>query len=883
MSSRRTNRDPALTLKSMPPRAVRSFLDRERLRLERFERGGARVAALFAPAGFGKTAQLVQWRREALARGAVVLWFSVDSRDEPLRLVQGLSECTRAACGKRGFDDSFLDWISRCTDPREAIIGWLAEVADVSVDVLLLLDDVESMPAAARMQVLVPLLGNAPPNLGIALAARGSTALLASDVLSSLAVARVTAADLRFRLDETVAVLSAALGARCSADAAVRLHEITEGWPLGVQLAIGALARGGDLESLVAAVSSDIQRFFVDAVIDRQSTPAVQLLVRSARFDLLHPQLCAEVLADATAAGELMRLQEETPLLLRTEGESWMRLHPLAREVLQERLARLPPGELQALSRKASAWYADRELFEEAADQAFLAGDMREALSLVERSTMHMTVQGRSTAVLSWYDRLSPGALCERPVFWIPAAWALAMSDRHAEVAPLLEMIRSQPGLDQGTEFEAALIGTTAASFADRFDLAQRSLEPWSEPLPRTRPDLVPVYVDALAHQATLRGQPDQARLMLARIGRLDRAQAYSPVSYGFVAFGIGLAWLWEGRATLAEEVLQSALVMAEEDLGRHHPMACMLAALCAQACSEIGRDDEATALLAGRTDTLERFGLPDALMAAYRTLARIEERAGRQNRSLALLEALRAIGRSREMIRLQVLAQAEIVRLHARNGRAVMACSTSVELDALVDERRVPMPDGFMRWLNLRARLARAQALLAHEGGSALPRAPLLHLQNSAESAVDLAAALKRTGDLVEARLLLADALRRSGSVDAGSMQQEAISLGLGEGMLQLLRDYGVSGESPGAASTDDDGVVARRPGVRGANLLTVKEREVLSLLERKLSNKEIAAALSVSEETIKWHVKNLFGKLDAANRRHAVARARLLGLIDA
>lgn len=882
MSSRRTSRDPALTLKSMAPRAVHGFLDRERLRLERIKRGATHVAALLAPAGFGKTAQLVQWRREALSRGAVVLWFSVDSRDEPLRLVQGLSECAKAACGKHGFDHAFLDWISRRTDPGEAITGWLAEVAELSVDVLLLLDDVESMPAAARTQVLVPLLENAPPNLGIALAARGSAALLASGVLSSPAVARVTSADLRFRLDETVAVLSAALGTRCRADAAVRLHEITEGWPLGVQLAIGALARGGDLESLVATVSSDIQRFFVDAVIDRQSPHAMQLLVRSARFDLLHPQLCAEVLADPAAAGELMRLQEETPLLLLAEGESWMRLHPLAREVLKERLEQLPSGELQALSRKASAWYAARGLFEEAADQAFLAGDMREALSLVERSTTHMTVQGRSTAVLSWHDRLSPGELRERPAFWIPAAWALAMSDRNAEVAPLLEMIRSQPALDPETEFEAALIGTTAASFADRFDLAERCLEPWSEPLPRTRPDLVPVHVDALAHQATLRGQPDQARLMLARVGRLERAQAYSPVSYGFVAFGIGLAYLWEGRATLADEVLQPALMSAEEGLGRHHPMACMLAALCAQACSEIGRDDEATALLAGRVDTLERFGLPDALMAAYRTLARIEERAGRQNRSLALLEALRAIGRSREMIRLQVLAQAEIVRLHARNGRAVIACSTSVDLDALVHERRVPVSDGLMPWLNLRARLAGAQALLAHEGGLALPYGPLLRARNSAESAIDLASALKRNGDLVEARLLLADALRRSGSADARSMQQEAISLGVGEGMLQLLRDYRVIGEAPGVASTDEDGIAARGPGVRGASVLTSKEREVLALLERKLSNKEIAAAMSVSEETIKWHVKNLFGKLDAANRRHAVARARMLGLID-
>jgi LuxR family maltose regulon positive regulatory protein len=68
----------------------------------------------------------------------------------------------------------------------------------------------------------------------------------------------------------------------------------------------------------------------------------------------------------------------------------------------------------------------------------------------------------------------------------------------------------------------------------------------------------------------------------------------------------------------------------------------------------------------------------------------------------------------------------------------------------------------------------------------------------------------------------------------------------------------------------------------VRGKGLLTLKEREVLTLLNSKLSNKEIALALSISEETVKWHMKNLFLKLHAASRKHAIARARLLGLVD-
>ena len=54
-----------------------------------------------------------------------------------------------------------------------------------------------------------------------------------------------------------------------------------------------------------------------------------------------------------------------------------------------------------------------------------------------------------------------------------------------------------------------------------------------------------------------------------------------------------------------------------------------------------------------------------------------------------------------------------------------------------------------------------------------------------------------------------------------------------------------------------------------------------MLRLLGSGLSNKHIARALEVSDETVKWHLKNLFLKLSAGSRKHAVDRARLLGLL--
>jgi DNA-binding NarL/FixJ family response regulator len=62
----------------------------------------------------------------------------------------------------------------------------------------------------------------------------------------------------------------------------------------------------------------------------------------------------------------------------------------------------------------------------------------------------------------------------------------------------------------------------------------------------------------------------------------------------------------------------------------------------------------------------------------------------------------------------------------------------------------------------------------------------------------------------------------------------------------------------------------------------LTSRELEVLSLLALGLSNKEIAAKLSISETTVKSHMRGIFGKLNVLSRTGAVTEASRRGLIQ-
>jgi DNA-binding NarL/FixJ family response regulator len=62
----------------------------------------------------------------------------------------------------------------------------------------------------------------------------------------------------------------------------------------------------------------------------------------------------------------------------------------------------------------------------------------------------------------------------------------------------------------------------------------------------------------------------------------------------------------------------------------------------------------------------------------------------------------------------------------------------------------------------------------------------------------------------------------------------------------------------------------------------LSAREREVLALLGRGLSNKLIARELHISEHTVKFHVSSLYAKLRVSNRAEAVSQGARRGLIS-
>ena len=317
-----------------------------------------------------------------------------------------------------------------------------------------------------------------------------------------------------------------------------------------------------------------------------------------------------------------------------------------------------------------------------------------------------------------------------------------------------------------------------------------------------------------------------------------------------------------------------------------------MVAAVLAAATWERNEPDEAGALLANRLDVLERSGLAEMVLVGYQTMARIAGAEGAEHRALELLGAMDAVGVTRGLPRLRIASLSDQVRLHARRFRAETCRELCAQIDARLAEAEA-----------LHGPIWRRNVMLLREVALAYSAIAAQEWRRAAEilARADVMAQGEKLGRLhIELLGLRAWALDRCGEKSL-PLLREAVDLAATYGLLRVLGDAHpalgdwVRGSLPDAAGPGPDGpapmAASRRapppsPAVPEARatpsmVLTPKEREVLQLLERNLSNKEIGLAMQVGEETIKWHMKNLFIKLDAGTRKQVVQRARIQGLL--
>lgn len=868
---------PLINTKLYRPPVAGDFVPRVR-RVNQLNSKKRPLTLVSAPPGFGKSTLLSAW----LAEGSIAnAWLSLDNNDNDPAVflayfVAALQTIVPDACPQSAIH------ARASTLPALPLLAatLINEIAALEREFVLVLDDYHLIHEQTVHALLAKLLEYPPPNMRLVLATRRDPALPLVQLRAKSKLAELRAEDLRFTEEETAVYLQSARVKAISDGAVARLGQQTEGWIAGLHLAVLSLRNSSDPEAFVEALPRNryIMDYLLEEVLLQQPQEMQDNLLKTAALDRFCASLIQAVCENEHASRLLPWLEENNLFLvaLDQEGE-WFRYHHLFQELLS-RLLLARGGEvlLKALHGRASAWFGEQRLVEEAIKHALAADDVTAAVGWVARYRHEALNREQWPRLRRWLRHFAPEVIDNNPDLLLAQAWTVQNEFRLAATMQLVERVESL--------------------------------------LPSGAADTLLAEISALrSEQGYWDGDADRA------LQWAQRALALAPATHlqirGFALLYLGGGYQMRGDATKSRHLFGDAL---EANRGQVNTLTTRLligTAFVASFCGDLERMAQAARqlLAVGQQERL----IPSIGWANYFLGA-----VAYQNNDLAAAQKhFAAIYDYRYTMHLLASAQNSfgLARVLQAQGEPEAAEEVvAAMLRQAIETNNVPLitqTQAFSaRLALLQGRLDDAEAWAAEAsadrplGALVFPEHPLFILalvclaQNTAPGRKEAAKVLQRlraqatrthnTARLIEitaAQALLLDAQGKERL--ALEKASAAVSLAYTGRYLRLFVDLGPAMQRLLRALPDDHRHAAYVGRILAAfgdvaepaidALLTPREMEILELLGNRLTNKEIAAQLYISPLTVKRHTVNIYRKMNVNGRRRAVLKARELGIL--
>jgi LuxR family maltose regulon positive regulatory protein len=901
-------KDQLLTTKLYAPLVKPNLVPRRRL-TERLNEGvKGRLTLISAPAGFGKTTLLSEW---SLQNDLPTAWVSLDEGDN--NLGRFLSYVVAALSNlRRGVAEGVLDPLhSPQPPPVESVLTALVnDIAAMPEDFALILDDYHAIEAPSVHDAVAFLLEHLPVQMHLVIASRTDPPLPLARLFARGHLTKLSAADLRFTFEEAVAFLNEAIGVDLSPEDVAALEERTEGWVAGLQLAALSMQGREDLPGFIAAFTGSnryVLDYLAEEILRKQPESVQSFLLETSVLDRLSGPLSDAVTGRSDGQEMLEKLERDNLFVVPLDDERrWFRYHHLFSQFLRRELRQTRPELVPDLHRRACDWFEREGLAAEAVSHALAAGDSERAANLVERIARTTLRRGELSTLRRWLEELSEDLVCTRPRLCLFYAWYflaagqldaaeayLSKAERGAETGGRQLMVREGGArwrtgvegagevLGEVTTIRAAVAGIRGES-SRAMELSRRATELLTEDNQFLR--CIIAASQGFAHRN--RGDVAKASQAFAEAAALSRSVGATYVALLAYNHLVELRMV-EGRLRAAADVCRQAFELVAER-GKRLPASSAAHVGMGKLLREWNELGAATEHLQEGIELGERGGNVEIVLDGHVALARtryaLHDRVGAAD----TLEAARRLAERHGIDAWLTRVRAWQARLAAAQGerwtatRWLEECGLSAEDDL-----------GYPREFD---HLTLARVLIAldeHDRASGL----LERLLREAEAG-------GRGGRVVQILTLQALVLQaQNREPDAVATLRRALALAEPEGYVRTFADEGVpmvalleqylrarKAEPPSAGGDASPEYVSRllmalghtSPAGMRVEPISEREIEVLRLLASGTPNREIAAKLFVSVDTVKSHLKHVYNKLGVHSRTQAVARARELDLID-
>lgn len=892
-----------LTTKLFAPRARAQRVARPRLTQRLTEGLHHTMTLISAPAGWGKTTLLSEWRETPEAQTVAMAWVSLDKGDNDFaRFVTYLIAALQTIQPDMGTHAHAL--LSAPPIASEAIlISLINDLAAYDGELALLLDDAHVIESQTIHEALEFLLDYLPPHVHLIMASRTEPPLALARLRARNQLTEIHAADLRFTLDEATDFLQRVMKLNLSATELATLIDSTEGWAAGLQLAALSLQNPTDGSRPPGAMSGSnryILDYLVEEVLQRQTEDVQTFLLQTSILDRLSGPLCDAVMGFdrvQSSSQAMLELLDRLNLFIvpLDTARQWYRYHHLFAELLRDRLAHWQPDRAPQLHQRASAWFADHALPREAIQHALAAGDHDRAAELIEPVARELLGRNEADRLYQWLTALPQSLILAHIGLTLKLAWAQVLTGHLNDASDTLDALESR--LADGAQAARGELCAIRATLAIR-----RGQWPEACQLLCTAWDLVPADLVMLRGvvaanrgiAALFQGDLVTATPWFAQA--IDLSLACHNPRTALTSFNnLGAIQALRGQLHAAADTYRRAIAYADQHIQsddlRQRAMTAMLHIGLAETLYEWNELDVAEAeVRLGWCASNDQVCDEQAQLAGYLMLARLQQARGRLDGAITVLNEGEAFGQ-RCVSQWAILCDVKTLRaryqLQSGDEAATVrwAHAANVTLDA--------PPDQLAARAN--AYLVRARLLLAQHDPQAI------ELLTRLIAALDVS---QQRGVQLEAQVVLAQAQHQCGQPAAALMTlQHALELAASERYTRVFLDdvhlRPVLFELRAQLRARPDSLVVNQldrilatiavaPHAASASSgelvepLNERELDVLRLIADGHSNHDIAQELIVAVSTVKWHINNLYAKLNVHSRTLAIARARELGLLQ-
>lgn len=872
-----------------PERPSISLVERQRLTQTLSSWLQKKLILVIAPAGFGKSTLVSQWRDLLLEEHMLCPWLSLDENDFDGRQFLAYVTLSMAAAGFE-LDELVVGAKNGFADSSERVIlrRLISEIELADTPCVMVLDDYHRVCSPPIDALLTQLIKETPPSFTILLNSRVVPDIDCATLIASGAAVELGPDGLRLTKEEAMK----AVGPSLVDNDFSAIYEKTEGWPVAIQLArLGSSSLNTFPVAAPGHSNSFIASYLTEQVVNSLEDEAKQFLLSTSVFSRFSADLLNYVFDKPDAWATMAKLNQLSAFIIPMDKEGiWFRYHHLFSEYLFETLRKSNWELVSQLCSRASDWHWENGQPVEAANYAAKIKDYKRCADIILELGGWQIIVTRGIGFMRKLLRFVPDEELKNFPRVALARTYLHCKDGELQQARFLFDSTSWSNRDcEDPDWlqDQLLVGQLLAVYQD-ITLEQEELEGYIDRAKDGLPGLDSLSIGTLrcmevnglfanAKMAPVKNCLENASQLMRQGGSvlglnycyihscvdaLYRCDFESAVNHARIAFeeaeknfgaDSGLKYIadtlrfaisvWSGRA--GESDLQ-AFVASLADLEEHDGWTeVYLIGLdagyhLAAACS-----DWATAYT-----IVERY----QSVASIRDLTRLKLFC-----TVLRVEAARHVGREHEV----VSHANKIVELASGNHEAsnwftrAIAATKLYSLGLASGQQAEKRLIDNAIWTQERDLNFYHVRLVAAQAGFYLVRGSGKRLVETLSSLVALCARYDFFWPFkVNAELKMALYNHRD---DLGSSS---------EGVNRVFIDKFLSGRFE-----------SDQP--KGPGILSLRERQVLTCLAEGQSNKLIARELDLTDNTVKFHLKNIYSKLSVSRRGEAVFEARRRGLI--